>query len=57
MKPLLQSIKTNNQAYTAFVLQWNSYGNNTGTGTQFSGHYTKLRPTQDKVTLEAKNLI
>jgi len=47
---LYDFIQRNNQAYQVFVKKWLAYGKNTGTGTQFSNHYSSLRPTQNALT-------
>lgn len=40
-----------------FINKWNSYGNNTGTGTQFANHYASLRPAQQALLKKAVDLI
>jgi hypothetical protein len=57
MQELFYQIQKTNQDYRNFISKWNSYGSNTGTGTQFSAHYATLRPTQDDLANKAKCLI
>ena len=57
MMELYAQIQQTNHAYWLFIKKWNSYGNNTGTGTQFSNHYATLRPAQLALLERAVNLI